>query len=141
MPERVSEENRAAVEQFFTSLEKLDIQSFLKVWSDNGRQIMPLAPNGFPAELNGKEAIFNQYKGLPDNFTAMSFPRKISATNDPNKVIVQYQGIIPLKAGGEYNNNYVGIFEIKNGKIEKFTEYFDPFILEKRFRQKIAGQF
>jgi hypothetical protein len=43
---------------------------------------MPLAPNGFPTELNGKEAIFNQYKGLPDNFTSMSFPRKISATND-----------------------------------------------------------
>jgi ketosteroid isomerase-like protein len=71
----------------------------------------------------------------------MSFPRKISATNDANKVIVQYQGIIPLKAGGEYNNNYVGIFEIKNGKIEKFTEYFDPFILENAFGKKLQQNF
>lgn len=71
----------------------------------------------------------------------MSFPRKIVATNDPNKVIVQYQGIIPLKAGGEYNNNYVGIFEIKNGKIEKFTEYFDPFILENAFGKKLQDNF
>jgi fermentation-respiration switch protein FrsA (DUF1100 family)/ketosteroid isomerase-like protein len=140
-PRKVSEENRQAVEQFFTALEKLDIQSFLKVWSDNGRQIMPLAPNGFPKELNGNQSIFNQYKGLPDNFTSMSFPRKISATSDPNKVIVQYQGIIPLKAGGEYNNNYVGIFEIKNGKIEKFTEYFDPFILENAFGKKLQENF
>ncbi|HLM60866.1 MAG TPA: nuclear transport factor 2 family protein [Pyrinomonadaceae bacterium] len=138
---KVSEENRRAVEQFFTALEKLNIQSFMKVWSDNGRQIMPLAPNGFPRELNGKEAIFNQYKGLPDNFTSMSFPRKISATGDANKVIVQYQGIIPLKAGGEYNNNYVGIFEIKNGKIENFTEYFDPFILENAFGKKLQQNF
>lgn len=45
---KVSEENRRAVEQFFTALEKLDIQSFLKVWSDNGRQIMPLPRTDFP---------------------------------------------------------------------------------------------
>lgn len=71
----------------------------------------------------------------------MSFPRKISATDSPNKVIVQYNGIIPLKDGGEYNNNYIGIFEIKNGKIEKFTEYFDPFILENAFGKKLQENF
>jgi hypothetical protein len=56
----------------------------MKVWADGAKQIMPLAPNGFPRELSGKDAIFNQYKGLPDNFTSMSFPRRISATDDPN---------------------------------------------------------
>jgi fermentation-respiration switch protein FrsA (DUF1100 family) len=71
----------------------------------------------------------------------MSFPRRISATDNPNKVIVQYTGIIPLKSGGEYNNNYVGIFEIKNGKVEKFTEYFDPFILENAFGKKLQDNF
>lgn len=139
---KVSEENKAAVERFFTALEKLDIRSFLNGWSeDKAQQIMPLSPEGFPKELNGKEAIFNQYKGLPENYASMSFPRKIYATDDPNKVIVQYHGIIPLKTGGEYNNNYVGIFEIRNGKIEKFTEYFDPFILENAFGKKLQENF
>jgi fermentation-respiration switch protein FrsA (DUF1100 family)/ketosteroid isomerase-like protein len=138
---KVTEENAAAVENFFTPLEKLDIQSFMKVWADDAKQIMPLAPNGFPGELSGKDAIFNQYKGLPDNFTSMKFPRRISATADPNKVIVQYTGIIPLKSGGEYNNNYVGIFEIKNGKVKTFTEYFDPFILENAFGKKLQDNF
>lgn len=78
---------------------------------------------------------------MPENYTQMSFPRKISATDSPNKVIVQYNGIIPLKDGGEYNNNYIGIFEIKNGKIEKFTEYFDPFILENAFGKKLQENF
>lgn len=139
--QKVSAENAAVVENFFTTLERLDVQSFMKVWADNGRQNMPLSPEGFPKELKDKDAIFTQYKGLPENYTAMSFPRKVSATDNPNKVIVQYAGIIPLKSGGEYNNNYVGIFEIKNGKVEKFTEYFDPFILEKAFGKQLQDNF
>ena len=138
---KVSAENAAVIENFFTALERLDIQSFMKVWADNGRQNMPLSPDGFPKELKDKDAIFNQYKGLPENYTAMSFPRKVSATDNPNKVIVQYAGIIPLKSGGEYNNNYVGIFEIKNGKVEKFTEYFDPFILANAFGKQLQDNF
>ena len=139
--EKVSAEHAAVIENFFTALEKLDIQSFMKVWADNGRQNMPLSPDGFPKELKDKDAIFNQYKGLPENYTAMSFPRKVFATDNPNKVIVQYAGIIPLKSGGEYNNNYVGIFEIKNGKVERFTEYFDPFILENAFGKQLQDNF
>lgn len=138
---KVSAENKQVVENFFTALEKLDIQSFMKVWAEGGGQNMPLSPEGFPKELNGKDAIFNQYKGLPENYTSMSFPRKVFATDNPNKVIVQYAGTIPLKTGGEYNNNYVGIFEIKNDKVEKFTEYFDPFILENAFGKQLKENF
>ena len=138
---KVLAENAEVIENFFTPLEKLDIQSFMKVWADNGRQVMPLSPDGFPKELKDKDAIFTQYKSLPENYSAMSFPRKVYATDDPHKVIVQYTGIIPLKTGGEYNNNYVGIFEIKNGKVEKFSEYFDPFILEKSFGENLQDNF
>ncbi|HEV2801834.1 MAG TPA: nuclear transport factor 2 family protein [Pyrinomonadaceae bacterium] len=138
---RVSRENAEAVESFFNALEKLDIGSFMDGWAEGARQVMPLSPEGFPRELNGKGAILNQYKGLPENYTSMRFPRRIFATEDPRKVIVQYHGIIPLKDGSEYNNNYVGIFEIKGGKVERFTEYFDPFILSAAFGQKLQQNF
>jgi ketosteroid isomerase-like protein len=136
-----SAESKGVVEDFFTSLEKLDIESFMKVWADNGTQSMPLAPENFPSGLKGKEALYGQYKGLPQNYSSMQFPRKIFPTEDPNKVIVQYGGIIPLKDGGTYNNNYVGIFEMQEGKLQKFTEYFDPFILEKAFGKKLQNNF
>ncbi len=130
-----------AVEKFFSALESLDIPAFLTVWSDDGRQVMPLSPAGFPTELNGKEAIHNQYKGLPGNFASMRFPRRVFPTESPDKVIVQYAGEIPIKAGGRYDNNYVGVFEIKDGRIERFTEYFDPFILAKAFGVKLQDNF
>jgi fermentation-respiration switch protein FrsA (DUF1100 family)/ketosteroid isomerase-like protein len=130
-----------AVENFFATLEQMNIPSFLNVWSEKARQIMPLSPAGFPTELSGKSAIQNQYKDLPHNFSSMRFPRTVFSTESPNKLIVQYRGIIPLKAGGSYNNNYVGVFEIKEGKVERFTEYFDPFILAEAFGVKLQDNF
>jgi len=136
-----SEASLQAVEKFFSSLEHLDISSFLTIWNRDGKQVMPLSPDGFPKELNGKDAINNQYKGLPQNFSSMRFPRKVYPTENANKVIVQYAGEIPLKAGGRYDNNYVGVFEIKEGKVDRFTEYFDPFILAKAFGVKLQDNF
>lgn len=137
----VTEGNKTVIEKFFTSLEAQDIPGFLSVWAEDGEQRMPLSPGNFPRELNGKAAIYNQYKGLPENYTSMKFPRKFFPTEDPNKVIVQYSGIISLKDGGEYNNNYVGIFNIRDGKVQQFTEYFDPFILEEAFGKKLESNF
>jgi fermentation-respiration switch protein FrsA (DUF1100 family)/ketosteroid isomerase-like protein len=137
----VAPANKVIIEKFFTSLETLDVPGFLTVWAEDGKQFMPLSPENFPKELNGKQAINNQYKALPENYTSMKFPRKYFATDDPNTVIVQYNGIIPLKEGGEYNNNYVGIFNLQNGKVQQFTEYFDPFILQEAFGKKLESNF
>ncbi|TGK26887.1 hypothetical protein EHO98_00075 [Leptospira stimsonii] len=140
-PHPVSVESEQIVSKFFRSLENKNIPEFLTVWSQAGVQRMPLSPSNFPKELVGISMIKNQYSGLPDNFNSMKFPYKIFPTEKENKVIVQYAGSISLKAGGEYNNNYVGIFEWKNGKIEQFTEYFDPEILEKAFGKKLQENF
>ncbi|OYQ35110.1 hypothetical protein CHU92_11055 [Flavobacterium cyanobacteriorum] len=119
----------------------MDIKRFLNVWQQDAQQIMPLSPANFPKVLTGKEAIYNQYKSLPGNFTSMRFPREIYPTSNPDVVIVKYAGIIPLKSGGTYNNNYVGIFELKNGKISTFTEYFDPVILSETFGMQLESNF
>ncbi|HZF64517.1 MAG TPA: nuclear transport factor 2 family protein, partial [Chitinophagaceae bacterium] len=137
----VYKSNKAVIEKFFTSLETLDIPAFLSTWAENGKQLMPLSPDNVPHELNGKDAIYNQYKALPENYTSMQFPRRYFPTDDPNTVIVQYNGIIPLKEGGEYNNNYVGIFKIGAGKLLQFVEYFDPFILQEAFGKKLESSF
>ena len=136
------EENRQVIETFFVALEELDINKFITVWADEGAtQLMPFAPEGFPSKLEGKEPIYNQYKGLPENYESMHFPRTIMPMEDPNKFIVQYKGIIPLGDGGEYNNDYIGLFELENGKIKIFTEYFNPIILLEAFGDNLQDNF
>ncbi|PJZ53898.1 nuclear transport factor 2 family protein [Leptospira adleri] len=134
-------ESKMIVSKFFGSLENKNIPEFLNIWNESGIQRMPLSPPNFPKELAGISMIKKQYSGLPDNFSSMKFLYKVFPTETENKVIVQYSGKIALKTGGEYNNNYVGILELKNRKIEKFTEYFDPEILQKAFGRKLFENF
>lgn len=136
------EKNRAAVERFFERLEAMDIKGFIEVWDERGVQEMPFAPEGFPKRVDGREAIFNQYKGLPENYTGMIFPRTIRATDDPQIFFVEYKGIINVKATDKpYNNDYVGKFEVVNGKIVRFTEYFNPIILQQAFGGDLQKNF
>jgi fermentation-respiration switch protein FrsA (DUF1100 family)/ketosteroid isomerase-like protein len=136
-----SPQTLAAVNTFFTSLEQLDIPPFLAGWDEQGRQVMPFAPIGFPGELVGKPAIARQYGGLPSAYKAMQFPRKVYPTTDPHTVIVQYTGTIDLKQGGQYNNTYVSVFTEKDGKLTHNTEYFDPQVLSDAFGASMKATF
>jgi ketosteroid isomerase-like protein len=133
--------NRATVERFFAALEAKDIPAFLATWADDGVQVMPFAPEGFPSRLNGKAAIARQYGGLPDNFAFMRFPREISDMADPERFVVRYTGEIGLKAGGRYDNTYVGLFTVRSGRIAEFVEFFDPIVLREAFGTALQENF
>lgn len=123
------------VREFFAALEAMDIPRFLTVWADDGVQEMPYAPSGFPNRLEGKAAIEKQYVSLPTAYASMSFPlSRLVTTDEPGVVVAEFQGSIVLKAGGQYDNRYVGVFEFRDdGLLARYTEYFDPFVLLKGF--------
>ena len=63
------------------------------------------------------------------NYT-QRYERSYFPTADSKVVLVQYRGVITTEAGKDYNNYYVGIFEInESGQIKAFREYFNPNIL------------
>ncbi|GAA0565001.1 nuclear transport factor 2 family protein [Chitinophaga japonensis] len=140
-PATLTANARAAVESYFSALEKMDINAFMEVWSEDARQEMPLSPAGFPSLLPDRQAIHQQYKALPENYSSMRFPRKLFATDRPDVVIAQFSGNIQLKNGGAYNNNYVNIFRVEGNRIKTVTEYFDPFILEAAFGSTLQRSF
>jgi len=133
LDEMLRASGRRVVEAFFAALEAKDLDRFLAVWAEDGVQIMPFAPEGFPARLEGKEAIRNQYGSLPESYLSMRFPREIIATLDPSQFVVRYASEIERKDGGRYDNTYVGFFTIQDGKLSEFTEYFNPLVLVESF--------
>lgn len=133
--------NRAAIEQFFSGLEAMDVQRAVGAFAEDGVQVMPYSPEGFPKRLDGRAAILRQYSGLPENYTSMRFPREILATEDPERFVVRYTGEIALKAGGRYDNTYVGLFTVRDGRIHEFVEFFDPIILQKAFGAQLQQNF
>jgi ketosteroid isomerase-like protein len=135
------EANRQVVEDFFAALEAKDLNRFLAVWADDGVQIMPFSPVGFPQRLEGKEAIRNQYGSLPENYRTMRFPREILPMEDPNRFVVRYTGEIELTGGGRYDNSYVGLFTVRDGRIAEFVEYFNPIVLQEAFGEALQQNF
>lgn len=124
-------ENHQIIEEVFTRLESMNIEHWLELWDDNGVQEMPYSPEGFPKKLEGK-AAHQQYSSLPENYHSMQFvDRIVHETSNPAVFIIEYNGIVTIKATGKlYNNVYCGVFTVQNNKLVRFKEYFDPVILQ-----------
>jgi len=129
----ITESNRTVVDAFFVALETQRFDLLKDIFATDGKQLNPYAPEGFPKSFDGSEGIYKQYSGLTANFGKMAFPRKIYATEDPNFCFVQFRGEIEIKAGGKYENDYLGTFKLKDGKIIEYTEYFNQVVMAKAF--------
>jgi ketosteroid isomerase-like protein len=46
-----------------------------------------------------------------------------------------------LRAGGRYDNTYLGVFMIRDGHIAEYTEYFNPIILARAFGDRLQDSF
>ena len=133
--------SRAVVERFFTTLEAKDLPAFRALWAADGVQRMPFAPAGFPTDLVGRQAIARQYGGLPTAFRSMRFPRRLASLADPERVLVEYTGEIARADGGRYDNRYIGVFTVRDGRITEFVEYFDPIVLQRAFGSTLGQTF
>ena len=133
MNDEITAQNKKVVDNFFVALETQKFELLKEVFAENGKQLNPYSPVGFPKSFDGAEAIYNQYKGLTANFGQMKFPRQIFATEDPNFLFVKFTGEIEIKAGGKYENDYLGTFKLKNGKVIEYTEYFNQIVMSKAF--------
>lgn len=133
MNQTLIESNRKVVDNFFIALETQKFEILREVFAENGKQLNPYSPAGFPKSFDGAEGIYKQYSGLTANFGQMKFPRQIFATEDPNFFFVKFKGEIEIKAGGKYENDYLGTFKLENGKVVEYTEYFNQIVMAKAF--------
>lgn len=131
--EELIEQNRKVVDNFFVALETQKFEMLRDVFAEDGKQLNPYSPEGFPKSFDGVEGIYKQYSGLTANFGQMKFPREIIATEDPDFFLVRFKGEIEIKAGGKYENDYLGTFRLKDGKVTEYTEYFNQVVMAKAF--------
>ncbi|MBP2833090.1 nuclear transport factor 2 family protein [Aquimarina sp. U1-2] len=115
------------VEDFFNALEQRKLENVLAVFTENAVQEMPMSPNNFPKSLDGIEVIKKQYTGVMEY--TQSYDVTYLGTQNPNVVLAKYNGTVTTGEGKPYNNSYVGIFTVENGKIDNFVEMFNPNIL------------
>lgn len=105
---------------------------------------MPYAPDGFPKRVAGKEALIKQYAGWPQNAGKANFTNGIRfhATLDPQIVVAEFHGVSEIvPTGRTYDQRYVGIFHVEDGKITLFREHFEPNVFAYAFGLNEGGEF
>ncbi len=128
------DEIRAQTLQIATAYQTLLAQGkwddWIELWAEDGTLEFPFAPPGRQSIYRGKAEIVAYMKAASgkmkiDGITAM----KVSPLLDAHGVTVELaaKGAM-LKTGKPYDQKYVFFFEMQDGKIARYREYWNPLI-------------
>jgi hypothetical protein len=103
---------------------------WIELWAEDGELEFPFAPAGRQSIYRGKAEILAYMKAASgkmkiDGITAMN----IIPALDPHRVTVELtvKGMI-LSTGLPYNQRYVFMFEVKDDKLSRYREYWNPLV-------------
>lgn len=138
------QQTEQAVRTFLTSLETKDMEAFASVWAEDAVQDMPYAPEGFPRRVESRDNLIQHYGAWPEvsgeaNFTddLVFYPM-----TDPTMVFAEWHGVVEIIPTGRiYDQRYGGLFQVVDGKIVLFREYFNPIVFVEAFGLNEGGEF
>jgi ketosteroid isomerase-like protein len=120
--------NVATVHTYYRLQQEKNLDAWFQLWADDGAQSIPYAPGTFPKIVSGKPELERIYRDLFAGYGRLQILNlTIDPLLDPDRVLARWHTRAELAAGGEYNNDLIGLFEFNlDGTIRHFTEYFDP---------------
>jgi ketosteroid isomerase-like protein len=132
-----SDANERTVLGFYTNLMKKDLDAFADLWADDAVQDMPFADGVAVLEpaWHGKEKLLSYYrKSIPTRKHHVFEIDKLHRSIDPDTLIVEAAASSVLgDTGRPYNQKYVFIFKLRDGKIVLNREHFNPLIWQAAF--------
>ena len=119
----MSEANKAVALKFIEALGKGDAETVKTVITDDVVAVATGTSIGSGtrnyAEIIAVFGMFGQITKTGLN------PKILSVTAEADRVAVEWEGNCTLVNGTQYNNQYVQVFFLRDGKICKLKEYFD----------------
>jgi uncharacterized protein len=117
------------VERAIRAVGALDIAEARRWLADDLVLELPFRGGGFPRTLIGDEA-HTFMAILPKVFLRMDFTEVTVHGATPSGVIAaEYVSNGMTKAGQAYGNAYAAFFEVSDGKITRWREYFNPDVI------------
>jgi len=104
-----------------------DVDAWMELWADEGRLELPYFPDPELRLIEGAAAIRAQGEKVKTVMSTITFyDRVIRATEAAGTYVIEYRGDGELLAGGRYQNSYIVIATVRNGKVSLWREYFNP---------------
>ena len=118
---------------------------FGAIWTEDAVQRVPFLPEGLgtvvQSAFRGRQTIVDHYRLVTANRRDHIFwIDHVHYTKDPNCIIFEAHARSVIgETGAVYENQYVCIFHIRDGKIAELKEYADPLPVMKTFSGAFQG--
>jgi ketosteroid isomerase-like protein len=119
----MTEANKAIGLKFVEALGACDAQAVKSVISDD--LVAVAKGTGVGAGTRNYAEIIAVFEMFSQVTKTGLNPKILSVTAEDDRVVVEWEGNCTLVNGAQYNNQYIHVFFLRDGKIYKLNEYFD----------------
>jgi ketosteroid isomerase-like protein len=126
---QLRERNMAIVRRYIDAINRWDFDAKRELLAEDAVFEMPYAPEGFERRIDGRDNILAFVETIPSIIDAENLHdvRLETYYSDPGEIIAEYRSDMVLKpTGAEYRNEYVSRFTVRDGRITRFAEHYDP---------------
>lgn len=127
--EELRAENLDIVRQYIDAINVWDFDAKRRLLAQDAVFEMPYAPEGFERKIVGRDAIIAFVETVPSIIDAENLHdvRLETYHSDPGEIVAEYKSDMVIKpTNAEYRNVYVSRFTVRDGKITRFAEHYDP---------------
>src|SRR3954451_3122458 len=126
---KLREANLAVVRRYIDAINAWDFDTKRELLDEHAVFEMPYAPEGFERRIAGRDQIIAFVQTIPAIIDAENLHeiRLETFSSDPGEIVAEYKSDMVIKPHGrEYRNEYVSRFTVRDGRITRFAEYYDP---------------
>ncbi len=126
---QLRERNMAIVRRYIDAINRWDFDTKRDLLAENAVFEMPYAPDGFERRITGRDEIIAFVETVPSIIDAENLHdvRLETYHSDPGEIVAEYRSDMVIKpTNAEYRNEYVSRFTVRDGRITRFAEYYDP---------------
>ena len=123
------EANVAIVRRYIDAINAWDFDTKRVLLAEDAVFEMPYAPEGFDRRIVGRDEIIAFVETIPAIIDAENLHdvRLETLSSDPGEIVAEYKSDMVIKPHGvPYRNEYVSRFTVRDGRIARFAEYYDP---------------
>jgi uncharacterized protein len=126
---QLRERNMAIVSRYIDAINRWDFDTQRELLAEDAVFEMPYAPEGFERRFTGRDEIIAFVETIPAIIEAENLHdvRLETYHSDPGEVVAEYRSDMVIKTtGAAYRNEYVSRFTVRDGRVTRFAEYYDP---------------
>ena len=120
-----------AVQLLHDSLDRFlakDMKGWSELCDENVVAEFPFAPEGSPARIEGRNALYEYLRNYPSVIDVREIPRlKTYSTDDPDVAIAEWSASGKVIGNGNpYEMRYATFVTFRDGLIVNYREYWNP---------------